>query len=185
VRKTRVDSKLGNLPAATQQEILRLSYEKTLEELQSHLAMPEDEGGLGIGHVSTGSLSTFLKPLRLADFRSRIHQSATDAKSVVDDVVRESAEDINTALLAGWQEWAFDMLVQRKIDSDTIKKVVEMGLKSRKQDLDERKIALLERKAGAADQVAAIVRNDALSDAEVRQRTVQIVDEVLLGGGKK
>lgn len=165
MNKPRADSKLGTLPEATQREIYRLSCEMTLDDLLARLSMPEDEGGFGL-RVAKSTLSTFLRPFRLADYRERIHYTGEAAKQVVTDAARESSADVSQAILLGAQEWAFDMMTQGKIDAGDIKKVLELTFRSRKQDLEERKVALLEKKAAAADQALTDAEDDSLTPEE-------------------
>lgn len=172
MRKRRSDAVLFNLPEATQAEIHRLDVEEHLKlaEIQARLAMPEDEGGLGVGHVSQGALSEFLRDWRSRAWRNKIREAATTAKEVVDDELAESGEAMDEAILAGVREWIMDGLSRGALGPKDAKSLVGLVLKGRQQAIDARKLELLERKARQAEEAEGALNDESLTEAEKQQR---------------
>lgn len=168
MRKRRADAVLHNLPEPTQREIYRLETEErlTLEEIQSRLAMPEDEGGIGVGHVSIGAISGFLRHWRSMQWRDRLRAAATTAQEAVDDGIGESGEVMDEAILAGIREWIVDTLARGQMDAKDAKSLVGLVLKGRQQSLEARKIEILEKKAAAYDKAAETAEDDNLTAEE-------------------
>lgn len=168
MRKRRADAVLLNLPEATQREVYRLEAEErlTLEEIQSRLAMPEEEGGLGVGHVSIGALSGFLRHWRSKQWRARLQAAATTAQEAVDDGIADSGEVMDEAILAGIREWIMDTLSRGQMDAKDAKSLVGLVLKGRQQSIERRKLELLEKKAAAFDQASEVAEDDTLTPEE-------------------
>lgn len=168
MRKRRADAVLLNLPEATQREIYRLEVEEslTLADIQSRLAMPEDEGGLGVGHVSIGALSGFLRHWRSMQWRARLQEAAATAQEAVDDGIAESGDVMDEAILAGIREWIVDTLARGQMDPKDAKSLVGLVLKGRQQLLEARKLEILEKKAAAYDKTAEAVEDDNLTPEE-------------------
>ena len=157
MRKRRADSKLHSLPEGTQRAIHALQEEgMTIEDIRSHLMMPEDEGGFGIT-VSMGALSEFLRYWRSKVWRENLRQATVTADEVVKDGLGEASEQMDEAIMAGLREWTLDAIVSRNMDPKDAKSIIGLILKGRQQQIDERKVALLEKKAAFADEVANAV----------------------------
>lgn len=164
-RKTRSDSKLGNLPEATQRAIAAFDHEP-LESIRARLAMPEDEGGFGVGEVSIAALSTFLRGWRTRLFRERLRDAAEVAQRSMGPEVSDAADDMDAAILAGLRAWVFDSIARGMLDAKDAKAIVGLILKGRQQELDSRKVQILERKAAAFDKASAVAVADNLTPEE-------------------
>lgn len=167
MRKPRPDAVLLTLPEETQRAIFALEGEGlTLEQIRSHLAMPEEEGGFGRIQVSIDTISRFLRHWRAATWRERLHAAAQTANEVVDDEVRASGEVMDEAILAGIREWIMDTLSRGQMQPKDAKSLVGLILKGRQQSMDNRKLELLEKKAAAFDQVNETAGDDTLTPEE-------------------
>mgnify|MGYP006294612967 CR=1 FL=1 len=184
MRKRRSDAILHNLPEATRRAIVSLDLDQGLsvKEIQVRLAAPLEEDGLGVGPVSAGAISNFLAEARSAFLRERMRQGVSTAHEVVDEGLAEHGEVMDEAIMAGIREWILDGLCSGKMDAKDARNLVGLILKDRQMQIDVRKVAILEKKAGIAEEVAGIVSDEALSDEEIRERTLKAVDSILLPG---
>ena len=175
--KRRADSKLFSLPEATQRAIYRLESEgsKTLKEIQDLLQMPEAEEGFGVGHVSLSSLSNFLKEWRTSAWRESLHAAATTADSVKGTLSDEDRAGIDDAIFDGLREWILDSIVSRDIDAKSAKSLVGLIQKARSQQIDERKLDQLEKKAAALDKVKEVV--NVAKERGIRKETLEKIEE--------
>jgi len=175
MRKPSPDSKLLSLPEATQQAIYRLETAEalTLDDIQARLAMPEDEGGFGLGHVSVGTVSNFLRHRRTIAFDERLRSAALTANAVDEAVSESDSKAIDGAILNGLREWILDSILKRDIDAKDAKALVGLVLKGRDQSLDERKLALLEKKEAALLEVKSAVREKGGLTAETLEEIEQ------------
>lgn len=164
-RKVRSDAKLGNLPEATQRAIAALDNEP-LEDIRARLAMPEDEGGFGVGDVSIAAISVFLRGWRTRIFRERLRDAAEVAQGSLSPAVVQAGDDMDNAILAGLRAWVFDSISRGMLDAKDAKAIVGLILKGKQQDLDARKVQILERKAAAFDAASAMAADDNLTPEE-------------------
>lgn len=167
MRKRRADSILHNLPEATQRAVYALETEEalTLEDIRSRLMMPEAEGGFGLGSISVSTIAEFLRHMRTAAFRDRIRAANTTAAEVASEATK-TAEHVDDAILAGLREWILDTLLRGELDAKSAKTLVGLVLKGRQQDLDARKVSILEKKASAFDDAAKTAADDTLTPEE-------------------
>lgn len=172
MRKRRADSQLFSLPEATQQAIWKLEERdsKTLQEIRDLLMMPEPEGGFGVGSVSIASVSNFLKEWRTRAWRESLHAAAATAQGVKDTLNDDDRDSIDEAIYDGVREWMLDSIVSRQIDAATAKGLIALIQKRRAQELDERKLAILEKKAAQADAASGVAKDAALTPEEKQRR---------------
>ena len=177
MKKRRADSTLFNLPESTQRAIYRLDSEesKKLVEIKSLLEMPEAEEGFGIGTVSLSSISNFLKEWRTREWRESLHAAAATAESVKGSLSKEDRDAIDDAIFDGLRECVLDSMVSKKIDAKTIKSLVGLIQKARSQEIDERKLVLLEKKAAALDKVKEVVKD--AKERGIRKETLEAIEE--------
>ncbi|MGZ0657087.1 hypothetical protein ACWPKS_15900 [Coraliomargarita sp. W4R72] len=173
MKKRRADSTLFSLPEATQRAIYRLEEEAhlTLVQIQHILDAPESEiaikeqtdvdgdvtrdaiPGMGVGYVSVSSLSNFLKEWRTTAWRESLHAAAATSESVKDTLSDADRANIDDSINDGLREWILDSIVKREIDAGDVKSLLGLIQKSKAQELDERKITLLEKKAAFVDEM--------------------------------
>jgi hypothetical protein len=124
-----------------------------LADIAARCAMPEAEGGLGIGPVSHTALSDFLREWRTCAWRERLQAAAETAREAVDQEIIAGGAHMDDAILAGIREWILDTLARGQMDPRDAKGLVGLILKDRQQGLDSRKVALLEQKAALVDEL--------------------------------
>lgn len=150
MRKIRPDDILRNLSPEAQAEVARVGETMTLEKAAEQIALPEEMGGLEVD-VSVTTLSKFLSYWRAANFRARLKEAAATASEVDGALSEDDGAAIDNAILGGLREWILDSIVQRQISAKEAKSLIGLIQTSKKHELEERKLAMLERKAEAFD----------------------------------
>lgn len=150
MRKTRTDNILRSLSPEAQAEVARIGESMTLAEAVEQLALPEEMGGFEV-EVSPATLSKFLSEWRAQNFRAKLKEAAATAAEVEGALTPEDSGAIDSAILGGVREWILDSIVQRQISAKEAKSLIGLIQTSKKHELEERKIAMLERKAEAFD----------------------------------
>ena len=171
MRKTHANSILLSQPPGVRAAIYALETEEglTLEAIRARLAAPLSKGGFEL-EASVTTISEFLRRMRTEAFRSRIQAAATTAAEVEDVLDEDDARRIDGAILSGLREWILDTVSNREITAKDAKALIGLILKDRAQSVDERKLALLEKKAEAFDKAAETAADDNLTPAERLER---------------
>tara|TARA_X000001388_G_scaffold37440_1_gene26499 strand:+ start:49 stop:588 length:540 start_codon:yes stop_codon:yes gene_type:complete len=168
MRKRRGDSILLSQPEGVRKAIYRLESEEglTLDEIRLRLAMPIVEGGFEL-EASNGTISQFLRHMRTEAFRSRLQERAAMAAGIEDAITDEDRARMDSGILDGLREWILDSVSQRELTAKDAKALVGLILKDRAQTFDERKLALLEKKAAKLDEIENdLTANDGLTPEE-------------------
>lgn len=167
MRKVRGDSVLLSQPEGVRQAILKLDTEQgmTLQEIKEKLVLPLDDGGFEI-EASTGTISVFLQRQKVLNFRSRLQRRAKHAAEIEGTLSDEDRARIDQGIMDGLREIIFDQAASGEIDPRGAKALYGLILKAKEQKLDERKLALLEKKAAAFDEAQKVAEDDGLTPEE-------------------
>jgi hypothetical protein len=165
-KKPRSDSKLDSLPESRVVELRDgLLGGWRYEDARAWLG---SECGVS---CSLAVLSAFYKRHCAPVLRERRQVAALKAETLIEDAGKT---DWSAATLELVRQAAFDLMSGDTLDVKTAEKLLGIMLKSRDQDMGERKLAVLERKAAQADQAATVSGDGALSAEEKAARLKQI-----------
>lgn len=99
------------------------------------------------------------------------------ARTVAGEIAREAEArpgQFDQATIDALKQKAFELSISPQARPKDVKALFMLVLKARDQDLTERKVAILERKAAQADEASAAVGDGKLSPAEKEARLKQI-----------
>lgn len=88
------------------------------------------------------------------------------------DAMEADPVNWDAAIVEKTKQLAFEFLEAEEKDADAIKKLLDALMKARRQELDERKVAIMEAKARKADEAEKVAGDDALT-AEEKQRRLK------------
>lgn len=168
MRKPRSDSKLLNLPDEQKSEILDL-MERGLSYKEVRAVLEKDFGIKS----SPSSLSGFYSQEKAKRVVMQRLQSLSIAREISDEAKARPAV-FDAAMVERISQLAFEISIQSNADPDVVKQFFSMVLKARDQELESRKVALLELKAAQAEKAAGVIGDSKLSEPEKAQRLRQI-----------
>lgn len=172
MRKTRSDSKLLNLPEEQQAQLADwLLGGMPYHQARQVVAQPPPDGfGLTVSlNAFSGFWQSVCAPLLIA----RRHRAVTTAESVAEEASKTPGR-FDAATIDALKQRAFELSIQPACDPRDVKSLFSLVLKARDQDLVERRIVILEKKATQADQAEEVVRNVTLSPDERMSRFKEI-----------
>jgi hypothetical protein len=173
MKKRRADSKLYSLPEKVQRDIYALAESMTLAEACEKIALPVEMDGYEV-EVSESTLSGFCKHWRAVEFRESLHEGAATAAEVDGALSDLQREQIDQATEDGLRNWVLDSIVAKTISAKEVKSIMGVLVAAKKTELDERKIALLEKKAAQADEAESVAKDSNLTPAERESRYKEI-----------
>ncbi len=168
-RKPRSDSKLDNLPEL---QLLELrdgllsgwKYDEALSWLSTDCGVES----------SLSALSTFFKRHCSPVMRDRRQIAALKAETLVEEAGKT---DWSAATLELVKQVSFEMLSREDFDPKTVERFLKVVLKAEAQDVDERKLALLEAKAAEAKDKLDAITNKAKSKGGLTEETLKQIEE--------
>lgn len=122
------------------------------------------------------------------------HRRARKLAKEVGAIWSEENTDFSANTIKAIEQQAFELSMAKDCSvkelavlSGILGDTRKMDLQERKLEHDERRIAILEKKAGMFDEIVEAANDETLSDAEIRQRTIAAVDDILMPnkGAKK
>lgn len=164
-RKPRSDSKLDTLPES---RVLELrdgllsgwSYEDARSWLLTECAVS----------CSLSALSAFFKRHCAPVLKERRQLAALKAEAIAEDA---GSTDWDAASIERLRQMVFEFMSTPGANLDNTEKLFRLLLKSRDQETDRRKLALLEKKAQQAEAAAGVAHNEKLTpeqkDAELKR----------------
>lgn len=164
MRKTRSDSRMAALPETTRDELLAMDERR--EPLRVMRAWLHEQGH----RFAASTISDWLAQERTARFAARLKSAAAVADEVAKEAAAASGDDVDNAIIAGVKELTLDLISRQGTDPKDLRGLLGLVLQSRKQDLEARRVAVLERKAEQADKARAITTDEKLSPAEKEAR---------------
>lgn len=168
VRKPRAAGKMFKLSLARRLEIFAMSESgHTIAELCADL---ERKDGMTISQQSLGAwLARRRGELRLERAAELCRELTPGAESL-----KESG--IDEAIVAQFKRVLFDMLV-KDADPASIAECFRAFVQSRKLEIDERKVAVLEKKAEALDKIRNVSEGRKMTPEEKMRE----IDKILIG----
>ena len=159
MKKPRADSKLDALPESRVLELRdgllgNWSYEAALSWLQTECGVSS----------SLASLSSFFKRHCAPVIQDRRQLAALKAEAITQGI---GLTDWDTASIERLRQTVFEFMSDPNADIEATERLFKLLLKSRDQEVDRRKLTLLEEKAKQADAAAGVAKNGTLS-AEVK-----------------
>jgi hypothetical protein len=155
MRKTRSDAVLLNLPEEQQARLA----EWLLNGMPYHEAKVLTEKEFGISVRSLASFGSFwsqvCQPLLLA--RRRRAVGAADSR--VEEAERNPAQ-FDRATIDAIKQKAFELAESPQSDPKDVKAILTLVLKARDQDIEERRVAILEARAKQAEQAETVLQEN-------------------------
>lgn len=168
MKKPRSDAKLKNLPEEQRAQLV----EWLLSGLPYHTVRRLVADQFKV-ETSLSALSEFYQEFCTAALLSRRRQ----AVSVADEVAAEAEKSpgqFDQATIDALKQKAFELAIQPMADHKAVKSIFSLLLKARDQDLESRRIAVLEAKAAKADAAEKIATDSGLSEEERATRMKQL-----------
>lgn len=165
-RKPRPDSNLKTLPSDQQAEIItRLkakggSYKAVVQWLR-------DEWDVD---TSEGALSSFWSWWHLQE---QVREAESDTQSLV-EALRGADISMTAEQVREFGNLAFITKATKQQDSKTFVAMARILVQNRKLDQDSRRIAILEKKAAAADEASEIAKDGSKSKAERQKQLFEL-----------
>jgi hypothetical protein len=157
-RKSRSDSKLDTMPESRVMELRdKLLANEGYKEILDWLAV---ECGVS---TTLSAISTFYKRHCVPLQREMRALAAVKAEAIVADAGRT---DWNAGTIELVKQVSFEMMSGQKVDAKTAEKFIKLMLKADEQEMDKRRLAMMEAKAKLADEAAGVAGDHKLSDEE-------------------
>jgi hypothetical protein len=158
MKKPRSDSKLDALPES---RVLELrdgllggwSYEAALSWLSTECGVDS----------SLSALSAFFKRHCAPVMKERRELAALKAETISEEAGKT---DWDAASIERLRQMVFEFMANPNADLEATERMFRLLLKSRDQETDRRKLAILEAKAKQAEAAAGVANNSKLSDEE-------------------
>lgn len=166
--KTYACSKMMRLPPARRVEIFMKSENGSrISDLVAEIA---EKDGL---KISADSLGSWLARMRV---RWRMERTADVIKDVIECARNMNGGEIDVVVEAMVRQKLFDMIAEDAAP-DAIADLFRCVLSARKQSVEERRVALLEKKAAAFDRAKEAAQNAALTPEQRAKK----IEALLLG----
>lgn len=138
-----------------------------------YAAQKQVQDQFGVEVKSLKSFSRFWQEVRAPALASRRRLARETADSLADEA-RARPGQFDAATIDALKQKAFELSISPQAHPRDVKALFMLVLKARDQDLTERKVAILERRAAQADQAAQAVGDGQLSPEEKERRLKQI-----------
>lgn len=149
--KPRSDAKLLNLPEEQQAQLA----DWLLSGMPYHVARATVEKEFGV-KVALSAFTQFWSEVCAGAYIQRRARAVGLADEVAEQVTRTPGQ-FDKATVDALRQKAFELSVSPQTDPKDVKAIFTLLLKSRDQDIAERRVALLEQKAAQADRVKEVV----------------------------
>lgn len=168
MRKPRSDSKLLNLPEEQRDQIL-----DWIKEGQPYTAVREMvQKEFGVRCAVSAFTSFYQQEAPKALIKRRL-QSLGIAQQIAEDAKKRPAQ-FSAATAEQIAQIAFELSINPKATPADIKTFYDLLLKSRDQDLESRRVSLLEQKAAQAEKAHGVMSDSKLTETEKQTRLRQI-----------
>lgn len=128
--------------------------------------MIEREFGLKVGNSQLGR---FWQQVVVPHLPLRMKRAAGAAEAVAEES-EVSGQHFDAAIKAQIKQKSFEILLTPGVAAKDVKALVSLAQKSRSQDLEERRIALEERKARQAEEAEGVVNSPTMTPEEKMDR---------------
>lgn len=168
MKKTRSDAKLDHLPEEQKAQVIDwllagLPYHKVRELIREQFAVA----------TSIGALSGFYQREAVPVLLARRRRAAGVADEIAAEA-RKAPGAFDEATIDALRQKVFELALAPGADAREIKALFSLVLKARDQDLEARRVALLEKKAAQADEAAKVTADTALSPEEKARKYREI-----------
>lgn len=172
MRKTRSDSKLLNLPEEQQARLADwLLGGMPYHQAKELLAKPEPDGfGVSVG---LSALSSFWQEVCGPLLLTRRHQAVQTADSLAEEASKTPGR-FDQATIDSLKQKAFELSISPVAKPKDVKALFMLVLKARDQDLNERKIRILEKKAEQAEKAEQTLGDTTLTPDQRLSRMREI-----------
>jgi hypothetical protein len=161
MRKTRSDSKLLNLPEEQQAQLA----EWLLDGMPYHTAKETVAKEFGVS-VSLPCFSSFWEEVCAPALITRRRRAVSTAEEIAIEASATPGR-FDQATIDALKQQAFELSIKPNADPKQVKALFSLVLKARDQDLEERRVKLLEAKAALADQAKEIVESTASPEEQM------------------
>lgn len=158
--KTRSDSKLLNLPEEQQAQLA----EWLMAGMPYWRARELVEKDFGV-RVSLGKFSSFWERICQPLYHLRRSQAARMAEEVA-QVATANPAKFDAATIDALKQKAFELSVNPQAKAAEVKSLLMLVLKTRDQDLEERRVSVLERRAAQAEAAQGVVSSQLTPDEQ-------------------
>lgn len=163
-KKPRSDSKLDNLPELQFLALRDGLINRTFASYQEALSWLAAECGVS---SSPAALSGFWRR-NCAPIVKEQRQFAAIRAEALGDAMRSDPVNWDEAIIEKTKQLAFEFLDSGESDADSVKKLLDAILKAQKQELDERKVVLLEEKARQRDAAKDVLGSELSQEEQNR-----------------
>lgn len=168
MRKTRPDDVLGNLGEAEQLKLCDLLTTQglTLYDVRDIIAKPPPDGFSCSTSVS--ALSRYytknVGPMLIAK-----RQRAVSTAEAVAQEASKTPGRFDAATIDALKQKAFELAISPQVNPKDVKAIFSLVLKARDQDLEDRRVTLLEQQAAKAEQAEKVVKSEASPEEKQQQ----------------
>jgi hypothetical protein len=155
MRKVRSDAVLLNLPEAQQAQLA----EWLLGGMPYHQARELIAKEFGVEVKTLRAFPGFWREVCVPALLRRRSMAVETSEEIAQAAAAHPGQ-FDAATIDALKQKAFELSTSPQADPRDVKSLFMLVLKSRDQDLNERKITLLERKAAQADQAADVVKSE-------------------------
>ncbi|TVP80450.1 MAG: hypothetical protein EA353_03775 [Puniceicoccaceae bacterium] len=156
MRKRNSNAKLFSLPEKSQRDIFALGESMSVKEACAKIALPIEMGGYEV-EVCEATLSNFLAEWRtelaIEKHREQIRERARMSEAVTHELDDSQRDGIDTMTMDSLRAWVSRSIMDQELSAKEVKAFMGILQKNRAQDLEERKVALLEQKAAFVDEM--------------------------------
>ncbi len=176
MKKARSDAKLLNLPEAQQAQLA----DWLLGGMPYHQAQALVEKEFGVKVSSLSGFAGFWREVCAPALVAR-RRKAVEAAEVMGSELSSGSGALDRATVDGIKQKAFELAIAPQSDPKDVKalfvllqKAADQDLKNRQLALEERRVALLEKKAAQAEAAEGVVKDSTLTAEEQRKRIKEI-----------
>lgn len=168
MRKTRPDDVLGNLGDAEQLKLCDLLTTQglTLYDVRDIIAKPPPDGFSCSTSVSALSryYNKHVGPMLIA----KRQRAVSTAEAVAQEASRTPGR-FDAATIDALKQKAFELAISPQVNPKDVKAIFSLVLKARDQDLEDRRVTLLEQQAAKAEQAEKVVMSEASPEEKQQQ----------------
>ena len=169
MRKTRSDSKLLNLPEEQQAQLA----EWLLSGVPYHQAREMVSKEFGVVVLGLAAFSEFWQTVCAPALIARRQRAVTTAEEIATEAGATPGR-FDAATIDALKQRAFELSISPGANPKDVKAIFALVLKARDQDINERKVALLEAQARKAEAAESVTRDASLTPEQREARMREI-----------
>ena len=169
MRKTRSDSKLLNLPEEQQAQLA----EWLLSGVPYHHAREMVSKEFGVVVLGLAAFSEFWQTVCAPALIARRQRAVTTAEEIATEAGATPGR-FDASTIDALKQRAFELSISPGANPKDVKAIFALVLKARDQDINERKVALLEAQARKAEAAESVTRDTSLTPEQREARMREI-----------